>query len=139
MAVPTPPELIALSIPRFSTFRHSLIPLPASIKQELRDRSPKSVISDMRFISPGSSSSSSAERRTISDLPNSIKSQPGRGRSLRLSDEADPDPISQELGKVSNRTKPCDKCGSKFADIYVPAHFSEKFTCLCNSLGIPYH
>lgn len=102
MAVPTPPELIALSIPRFSTFRHSLIPLPASIKQELRDRSPKSVISDMRFISPGSSSSSSAERRTISDLPNSIKSQPGRGRSLRLSDEADPDPISQELGKPGN-------------------------------------
>lgn len=79
-------------------------------KNNNRNPSPKSVITDMRFVSPGSSSSSSAERRTISHSEKSPKSHAGRGRSYRPSDGEFGEPASsldftgtsRELGKVSS-------------------------------------
>lgn len=63
-------------------------------KNNNRNPSPKSVITDMRFVSPGSSSSSSAERRTISHSEKSPKSHAGRGRSYRPSDGEFGEPAS---------------------------------------------
>lgn len=84
----------AMTTPRFA-IQNSMIPRPASSSKKMAE-SPKSVITDMRFISPGSSSSSS-------------KCQPrGLDRSYSTSDGefSDPDSVmdstgtSRELGKV---------------------------------------
>lgn len=87
-----PPHEDALSTPRFA-FQHSMIPRPASSKKIAdAESSPKSVITDMRFMSPGSSSSSSKCQSR------------GLERSYSTSDGefSDPDSVgtSRELGKV---------------------------------------
>lgn len=89
----TPPES-ATTTPRFA-FQQSMILRPASSSKRMAE-SPKSVITDIRFVSPGSSSSGS-------------KCQPrGLDRSYSTSDGefSDPDSVldstdtSRELGKV---------------------------------------
>ncbi|KAG0615355.1 hypothetical protein M758_5G034500 [Ceratodon purpureus] len=109
-ALSAPPDG-ALSTSRGFGFRHSMIPRPASsVKRDAEaESSPKSVIADIRFISPGSSSSSSIERRSLPDASH-VKSQPRYGRGYSTSDGelSDPDSVldstgtSRELGKVGN-------------------------------------
>lgn len=84
-----------MATPRFA-FQHSMIPRPRK-KGADAESSPKSVIADMRFISPGSSSSSSK-----------CQYRGGLERSYSTSDGefSDPDSVldstgtSRELGKV---------------------------------------
>lgn len=109
MAVLYAPPEGARSTSRGFTFRHSMIPRPASsIKRGAEaELSPKSVIADVRFISPGSSSSSSIERRSLPEGSH-LKSQPRHdpGYSTLDGESSDPDSVldstctSRELGKV---------------------------------------
>jgi hypothetical protein len=100
--------MAALSVPPEAAlglaFRHSMIPRPASKRNPAEaESSPKSVIADVRFVSPGSSSCSSIERRSLPDV-SQLKSQPRYGRGYSTSDGelSDPDSTctSRELNKV---------------------------------------
>ncbi|XP_024378303.1 uncharacterized protein [Physcomitrium patens] len=106
MAFPAPPEDV-LTTPRFA-FRNSMIPRPVTNKED-DGLSPKSVIVDRRFVSPASSSSSSIDRRTLSET-NLHKGQPRHDRGYSISDGefsdsesfVDYSGTSRELGKVGN-------------------------------------
>lgn len=100
--------MAALSVPPEAAlgfaFRHSMIPRPASKRNPAeKESSPKSVIAEVRFVSPGSSSCSSIERRSLPDA-SQLKSQPRYGRGYSNSDGelSDPDSTgtSRELNKV---------------------------------------
>lgn len=107
MAFPAPPEDV-LTTPRFA-FRNSMIPRPVTNKED-DGLSPKSVIVDRRFVSPASSSSSSIDRRTLSET-NLHKGQPRHDRGYSISDGefsdsesfVDYSGTSRELGKVCPR------------------------------------
>ena len=102
MEVPAPPDET-----RSTPFLHRHL-LSASRSKQEEDVSPKSVISAMRFLSPASSSSSSMERRVVSDASNMKHWQPRHDRGYSISDGefSDPDTltdstgVSRELAKV---------------------------------------
>ncbi|KAG0566045.1 hypothetical protein KC19_7G034000 [Ceratodon purpureus] len=91
----------ALGAPRYDCRRPSLAP-----RIKLEDNvSPKSVIADIRFISPASSSSSSMDHRPLSDANHVKLQQPRHDRGYSISDgeSSDQDTMlesSRELNKV---------------------------------------
>lgn len=91
----------ALGVPRYDC-RHP----PLAPRTKLEDNvSPKSVIADIRFISPASSSSSSMDRRALSDSNHVKLQQPRHDRGYSISDgeSSDQDTLlesSRELNKV---------------------------------------
>jgi hypothetical protein len=112
----------AFGNPRYDDRHRSMVP-----RTKLEDDvSPKSVIADIRFISPASSSSSSTDNRPLSDANHAKLHQPRHDRGYSISDGecSDPDTFlesSRELNKVNYPR-------SKLESQYCHRVLSETFT-----------
>lgn len=103
MEVPVSPEG-ALGTPRFAS-RHPLM-RPRTKKED--DVSPKSVIVDLRFVSPGSSSSSSMDRHILPEA-GQVKQRPRHDRGYSISDGefSDSDTFIDSTGTSRELCKVC--------------------------------
>lgn len=97
--------------PRYDYRHRSLVP-----KNKLEDDvSPKSVITDIRFISPASSSSSSMDHCPLSDANRTKLHQPHHDRGYSISDGESSDPETLlESSRVRNKVCSISKLDSQY-------------------------